>query len=49
MQFVDLHRDFVPLKEDQEPNLDMGRLWGPRASGWLSWEDLKLIRNGSIY
>lgn len=41
MQFVDLNRHFVPLKEDQEPSLDIGRFWGPRVGGWLSWGDLR--------
>ena len=44
MNFVDLKRYFVPLKEDLEPNLDVGRMWGPRVSGWLSWDDLRLRR-----
>jgi hypothetical protein len=25
---------------DQEPNLDIGRFWGGRYSGWLNWEEL---------
>ncbi|MFK4536194.1 hypothetical protein ABIA00_004377 [Bradyrhizobium ottawaense] len=44
MNFIDLKRYFVPLKEDQEPSLDIGRMWGPRVSGWLSWDDLRLRR-----
>jgi hypothetical protein len=24
--------------------VDIGHLWGPRLSGWLSWEDLRLRR-----
>jgi hypothetical protein len=44
MKFVDLNRYFVPLKEDQEPSLDIGHRWGPRLIGWLSWEDLSLRR-----
>jgi hypothetical protein len=44
MDFVDLKRYFVPLKEDQETDLNVGRVWGPRVSGWLSWDDLRLRR-----
>lgn len=44
MTFIDLNRYFVPLKKDQESNLDIGRFWGPRVSGWLSWDDLRLRR-----
>jgi hypothetical protein len=44
MDFVDLKRYFVPVREDQEADLNVGRVWGPRVSGWLSWDDLKLRR-----
>jgi hypothetical protein len=44
MNFVDLDRSFVPLAKDQEPNLEIGRFWGSRVSGWLSWEQLKRRR-----
>ena len=44
MDFVDLKRYFVAVREDQETDLNVGRVWGPRVSGWLSWDDLKLRR-----
>lgn len=44
MEFVDLDRYFVPLNKDQEPSLDIGRFWGPRAAGWLNWEELRRRR-----
>ncbi|WP_316233577.1 hypothetical protein [Bradyrhizobium sp. SZCCHNPS2010] len=44
MEFVDLDRYFVPLHKDQEPSLDIGHLWGPRAAGWLNWEELRRRR-----
>ncbi len=40
MNFVELNRFFVPLAKDQEPNLDIGRVWGRRYSGWLDWKEL---------
>src|SRR6266581_6465028 len=40
MNFINLDRYFVPLTKDQEPNLDIGRFWGHRVSGWLGWEEL---------
>jgi hypothetical protein len=44
MEFVDLNRYFVPLSKDQEPSLDIGRFWGPRAAGWLNWKELRRRR-----
>ena len=44
MEFVDLDRYFVPLSKDQEPSLDIGRFWGPRAAGWLNWKELRRRR-----
>lgn len=44
MNFIDLNRSFVPLAKDQEPNLEIGRLWGGRFSGWLDWEQLRQRR-----
>lgn len=44
MDFVDLKRYFVSLREDQQADLDIGRLWGPHVSGWLSWDDLRRRR-----
>jgi hypothetical protein len=43
MNFVDLDRNFVRLAKDQEPNLEIGRLWGARL-GWLDWEELRRRR-----
>lgn len=40
MDFVDLHRCFVPIHKDQEASLDVGRIWGRRAAGWLDWPAL---------
>lgn len=40
MEFVDLHRYFVPIGKDQEASLDAGRIWGRRVAGWLDWPDL---------
>jgi len=44
MNFINLARYFVPLTKDQEPNLDIGRFWGHRVSGWLGWAELKRRR-----
>jgi hypothetical protein len=44
MDFIDLDRHFAPLEKDRESSLDIGRLWGPRVSGWLSWEELRRRR-----
>jgi len=44
MNFVDLDRHFAPLAKDQEPTLELGRLWGSRLGGWLNWERLKRRR-----
>src|SRR5882724_6649600 len=44
MNFIDLDRSFVPLAKDQEASLDIGRFWGARLSGWLSWEELRRRR-----
>ena len=40
MNFIELNRLFVPIKKDQEPDFDFGRVWGQRADGWLDWNDL---------
>jgi hypothetical protein len=39
--FVELDRCFVPIRKDQEPILELGRLWGRRHAGWLSWSELR--------
>jgi hypothetical protein len=44
MDFVDLDRNFAALAKDQEPNLEIGRLWGARLGGWLGWKQLKRRR-----
>ncbi len=44
MVFVNLNRNFATLAKDQEPNLEIGRLWGARLGGWLEWETLKRRR-----
>ena len=44
MNFVDLHRNFVALANDQEPSLEIGRLWGARLGDWLGWEELRRRR-----
>jgi hypothetical protein len=44
MNFVDLDRHFAPLAKDQEPTLELGRLWGSRVGGWLNWEQLRRRR-----
>lgn len=40
MEFVDLHRYFVPIRKDEEASLDVGRIWGRRVAGWLDWPAL---------
>lgn len=31
-------------RKEQEADLDVGRVWGPQVSGWLSWDDLRRRR-----
>lgn len=40
MKYVELNRNFVPLSENQEPELDLGGIWGPRIAGWVDWPEL---------
>ena len=40
MDFVDLHRDFAPIRKEEEPLLLAGRDWGRRMGGWLGWPEL---------
>jgi hypothetical protein len=40
MEFVELHRHFVSINTDQEPNLELGPEWGPKIEGWLEWPEL---------
>lgn len=44
MSFVELDRCFVPIAKDQEPSLDIGRMWGRKVAGWLNWPDLHKYR-----
>jgi hypothetical protein len=44
MNFVELNRSFVPLGKNQEPGLDVGRVWGRKIGGWLEWSDLRKRR-----
>jgi len=41
MQFVELQRNFAPIRKDQEPTLEGRRIWGRRAGGWLGWAELR--------
>ena len=36
-----MNRWFVPVGEDDEPNIDVARGWGPRLGGWLKWQELR--------
>ncbi|TRX00764.1 NACHT domain-containing protein [Candidatus Methylobacter oryzae] len=40
MAYIDLNRNFVPIKKDEEIDLDVGRYWGKRIGGWLDWDAL---------
>jgi len=40
MTYIDLNRNFVPIKKDEEIDLDVGRYWGKRIGGWLDWDAL---------
>jgi hypothetical protein len=44
MAFVDLERLFVRIGNDQEPTLEVGRIWGRKYAGWFSWQDLREYR-----
>src|SRR5215469_16050343 len=44
MAFVELDRNFVKVGKDQEPHLEIGRLWGRKYAGWLNWGDLRKHR-----
>jgi hypothetical protein len=43
-RFAEVDRCFVPIAKDQEPSLDIGRIWGRKLAGWLSWTDLHKFR-----
>ena len=40
MVFVDLNRYFLPIKKDEELNLEFPRVWSKSIGGWLDWKDL---------
>jgi len=44
MEFVELHRYFVPIGTDKEPIPDTEWLWGYRIAGWLTWPTLLKYR-----
>lgn len=44
LRFVELNRDFIPVRKDTESSVDLGRHWGRRFGGWLAWSDLQKRR-----
>jgi hypothetical protein len=40
MPYVDLQRCFVQIGKDQEPTLELGRIWGVKFGGWIGWSEL---------
>lgn len=48
MNFVELNRAFVRIGKDQEPTLEVGRIWGRKYAGWLSWQDLREYRRVAL-
>lgn len=44
MEYVELNRDFATLQKNEEATTDMGRVWGRRYGGWLTWEGLLKYR-----
>src|SRR5262245_39142084 len=38
--FVELRRSFVRIGRDQEPNFEIGRVWGRKIGGWMEWPEL---------
>lgn len=38
--YVDLNRYFVPVAEDAEPDVAVGRVWGRKYGGWLDWPEV---------
>jgi hypothetical protein len=44
MNLIELHRAFVRIGKDQEPTLEVGRIWGRKYAGWLNWKDLREYR-----
>lgn len=43
-RFAELDRCFIPIAKDQEPSLDVGRIWGRKIAGWLNRADLHKYR-----
>jgi hypothetical protein len=44
MSFVELERSFVQIARDQEPNFELGRVWGRKLGGWYGWRELRECR-----
>ena len=44
MNHIDLKRNFVEIKKDEEANIDIGKTWGRKIAGWLDWSDLLKYR-----
>jgi hypothetical protein len=40
LEFIQLDRQFLPIKKDEEIDTSIGSFWGPRFGGWLDWQDL---------
>ena len=40
MEYVELERYFMPIKKDQELDLEVTRVWGKSIGGWFDWNDL---------
>ena len=40
MEYVELERYFMPIKKDQELDLEVTRIWGKSIGGWFDWNDL---------
>jgi hypothetical protein len=41
MRFVELQRNFIAIRKDEEPTFDVGRFWGRKIAGWLGWPELR--------
>jgi hypothetical protein len=42
LEFVQLDRYFCPIKNDKELDPSVGRYWGPKIGGWVTWNELLL-------
>lgn len=40
MVYIDLNRCFIPIKKDEEVDLEVGRYWGKQIGGWFDWGEL---------